>query len=77
VRALRRHHYQRLKNKRKRYWDRSVDLEQRELGMVVSTPHPCSCWLCNKQRKRFGPKFSEMKAAERYLTLHRIRCTRY
>ena len=59
-RDIRRHHYARLKKKRQYYWyagnrdifgtGRSV-LSPRALGMVVSTPHPCSCLSCGNQRR--------------------------
>ncbi len=52
-RAIRRHHYIRLKKKRKYYWGVGRELEADELGFVVSTPHPCSCYCCGNPRKWF------------------------
>lgn len=53
-RALRRHHTQRVKRKRKDYW--SGDLDERRLGMVAHTPKPCSCSMCGNPRKYFEEK---------------------
>ncbi len=55
-RALRRYHYQRLKNKRIRqnYWGHDKNVAQ--LGISVDTPKPCSCWMCGNPRKYFGEK---------------------
>lgn len=62
-RAIRRHHYQRLKRNRRAYWH--VDLTPREIGMVVTTPHPCSCaGGCGHQRKVYGPTVQEKRFSE-------------
>lgn len=58
-RALRRHHKERLKQKRKRYWGYETDyspekMDDRTLGMVVNTAHPCSGYCCGNPRKWFG-----------------------
>lgn len=57
-RAIRRHHIERLKKKRKNYWwgDLHGGLNEKQLGMVVSTPRHCSCWMCGNPRKYFGHK---------------------
>jgi len=59
-RALRRHHYARLKNTRKSYWGHGRAPEwqwtPRTLGMVVCTPHNCSCMGCGNSRKWFGTR---------------------
>ncbi len=51
-RAIRRHHYERLKKKRQNYWRGILSAER--VGFVVNTPHPCSCYLCGNPRKHFG-----------------------
>ena len=44
MRAIRRHHYNRLKNTRKYYWfGHETPLSDREAGQIANTPHPCSC----------------------------------
>lgn len=58
-RAIRRHHYERLKKNRKDYWGYARDekpggMPPRILGMVAQTPAACSCWMCNRPRKIFG-----------------------
>jgi len=59
-RALRRHHTRRLKHNRKNYYDR--ELIGRDLGKVVSTPHPCSARCCGNQRKWEGETRQEQIA---------------
>lgn len=54
-RALRRHHYNRLKVKRRFYWSGDWKaLDERQRGLVVDTPCPCSCWMCGNPRRYFG-----------------------
>jgi len=69
--AIRRHHYQRIKNKRKRYWGGPVGTEvgvryghteEERLGMLASTPHPCSCIGCSDLRRLDGPPRNERRA---------------
>lgn len=62
IRAIRRHHRNRLKRKRKKYYGRT--LTGRELGKVVTTPQVCSCWLCGTQRKTEGDTVQERKLIE-------------
>ncbi len=52
-RAIRRHHYQRLKRKRIRnnYWLHNKT--NRQLGICINTPKPCSCFMCGNPRKYF------------------------
>lgn len=59
-RALRRHHTRRLKRNRKDYW--FGDMNKRQLGKVVTTPHPCSCRSCGNQRKWEGETRQEQIA---------------
>lgn len=53
-RALRRHHYQRLKRKRRHYYGgygrHSDDIQ----GKWADTATVCSCWMCGNPRKYFG-----------------------
>jgi len=56
-RAIRRHHYRRLRKKRRRYWfGQEGQHDSRSLGMVVTTPHPCSCRGCGNPRKHENQK---------------------
>lgn len=61
-RAERRHHYYRLRNKRKNYWISSSAKDDRMLGILVSTPKPCSRPVCcGNKRQVYGPTFQELK----------------
>ena len=51
-RAIRRHHYSRLKKKRQHYWGR--ELSDNDAGFVANTPASCSCSMCRNPRKTFG-----------------------
>ena len=51
-RALRRHHRERLKNKRKHHWGRNLTDEER--AGAVDTPTPCSCYMCGNPRRYFN-----------------------
>ena len=53
-RAFRRHHIERLKKKRAVYFGGWAGRSPRSLGMVVTTPTPCSCWMCGNARRHFG-----------------------
>lgn len=69
-RALRRHHYERLKNTRSHYWGHSVPLSPSALGKVADTPCLCSCFMCGNPRKWHGePSFQELKANQPRLFL--------
>lgn len=59
-RAQRRHHYQRLKKKRKNYWGKIED--EKRLGQAVDTPCDCSCMMCGNQRKIIGETRQEKRA---------------
>lgn len=55
--AIRRHHYRRLQKKRSWYWfGHEIKMSPRQLGLVVATPHPCSCLGCGNPRKHIGEK---------------------
>lgn len=63
-RAVRRHHVDRLKKNRKNYWGygygRTGNLSERQLGIIVTTPEVCACWMCNRPRKAFGRPLKEV-----------------
>ncbi len=56
-RALRRHHYARLKKNRQHYWGygkaghREEEMPVAAQGVVVSSAKPCSCYICGNPRK--------------------------
>ncbi|MEZ4775950.1 MAG: hypothetical protein R3D00_22420 [Bacteroidia bacterium] len=53
-RAIRRHHRERLLQKRKNYWgnDRVHEIK----ANVINTPKPCSCFMCGNPRKYWNEK---------------------
>src|ERR1035437_10473745 len=61
-RALRRHHIERLKIKRKNYWGYGTSFgregishpTQRQLGTLVQNPAVCSEYCCGNPRKHFN-----------------------
>lgn len=53
-RAIRRAHRERLKKQRRYRWGR--ELSTKELGMALTTPTPCSCWMCGNQGRIVGDK---------------------
>lgn len=61
-RAIRRHHVQRLKAKRKGYYaqyrvygeEGITHMTPNRLGQVVNTAANCSCPVCGNPRKHFG-----------------------
>lgn len=60
--AKRRHHIERLKKKRKKYWGRNFGfmdpLTPKQLNMVARTPKWCGCFMCSsKKRKKLGKTF--------------------
>ncbi|AWN08709.1 hypothetical protein HOT33_gp048 [Escherichia phage Gostya9] len=73
-RALRRHHRQRVKNNRKKYWTVFPHEESpKRLGLITTTPCICSCWMCGNPRKYFknskaGMKTSEIRKMEALIT---------
>lgn len=61
ARDIRRHHIERLKEKRKNYWGYGKRTEHgpdkmspKALGAVVQHPQSCSCWGCGNDRRHFG-----------------------
>lgn len=53
-RALRRHHYQRLKRKRRDYYGGYTRHREEAQGKLAGTATVCSCWMCGNPRKYFG-----------------------
>jgi len=51
-RAIRRTHRQRIKNLGKFWWGRKLRCGA-ELGRIIDTPTPCSCWMCGNPRRYF------------------------
>jgi hypothetical protein len=63
--ALRRHHRQRVKNNRKKYWTVFPHKESpKRLGIVTTTPCICSCWMCGNPRKYYKNSKAGMKTSE-------------
>ena len=50
-RALRRHHYQRLKRRRRYHWGHDVSDDPRAWGVATNTPQTCSCAMCGNPRR--------------------------
>lgn len=67
-RAVRRHHAARLKKARSGYWGYAYNgrgpMSERTVGLLLNTPKPCSCWMCNRPRKVFGKSLKEIAEAE-------------
>lgn len=64
-RALRRHHRQRVKNNRKKYWTVFPHEESpKRLGIITTTPCICSCWMCGNPRKFYKNSKAGMKTSE-------------
>lgn len=53
-RALRRHHYQRLKRKRRAYYGGYGRHREEAQGKLAATATVCSCWMCGNPRTYFG-----------------------
>lgn len=52
-RALRRHHRNRIKNKRSKIWWIET---QKQLRIAIDTPCRCSCMGCGNPRRHFGTR---------------------
>ena len=66
-RAERRHHLNRLKKKRSKYWGwryEDYPMPPKSLGIVAHTPCTCSCNGCGNPRKHFGLKTLQERKAE-------------
>ena len=81
TRAMRRHHYARLKNNRKQHWGYGnqnwrgtcqaevVNMSPKTAGFVTRTPTPCSCYMCGNPRRAAWENpltIQERKAEEAY-----------
>lgn len=68
-RAIRRHHRERLKQKRRSYWmafDPYCDypiVNNERVVRLINTPTPCSCDLCGNPRRHFGEISKQEKIA--------------
>ena len=62
-RAMRRHHYQRLKKKRNKYYGGVSD--KREIGLFANTPKICSDICCGNPRRHFGEITIQERKAEK------------
>lgn len=60
-RAIRRHHYERLKKARRGHWG-YFDKTSRQIGILARTSAVCSCWMCRNERRLTGEgPFQERK----------------
>lgn len=67
-RAIRRHHYKRLKKKRADYWYASMErLSPRHHGIATNTPARCSCRMCGNIRKYWREQTRQELKNEREL----------
>jgi hypothetical protein len=64
-RAQRRHHVARLKRVCAGWLARDVRESPRHLGKRVTTPAPCSCWMCGNKRRHEGLTIQELRDIER------------
>lgn len=62
-RALKHHHYNRLKKNRAKYWGRDLTDTPRRHGMATNTPAVCSCEVCGHKRSWYGPTLQERRHA--------------
>jgi hypothetical protein len=52
--ALKRHHRQRLQKVRRFHWGRDLIDDPAMLSRAITTPCPCSCWMCGNPRRKHG-----------------------
>lgn len=64
MRAERRHHRERLKQARHLHWGDDLRGDPRELGRVINTPTPCSCFMCGNPRRRLKLKTVQELSSE-------------
>ena len=63
LKAIRRHHEQRIKKKRSKYFNCWNPDDPVLVGIISKTPKPCSCYSCGNPRKHFKIKtYQERKA---------------
>ncbi len=58
-RAWRRVQHDRIKRRRRYYWAGRADQDPRISGLILWTPHPCSCPMCGNRRPWEGPTRQE------------------
>jgi hypothetical protein len=63
--AERRHHVERIKARRRSYWNGHAGTNARMLGKCARTPHPCSCIFCRSPREWDGPAIRDRRQAMR------------
>lgn len=63
-RTERRHHRQRLKNKRRFHWGRDLLNDKISANKAIDTPCPCSCYACGNPRKYFKQKTMQERKAD-------------
>lgn len=64
VRAIRRHHRERLRAKRRFHWGRDLSTEPpQNIARAINTPTPCSCWMCGNPRRYFGEQSVQERRA--------------
>ena len=69
-RAIRRHHRERLKHKRRYHWCRDLINEPEILARAINTPTPCSCWMCcNTRSNPWLPEKEKLTRQERRFIL--------
>lgn len=61
--AERRRHRKRLKQNRRVHWGRDLTHEETAWSKAVTTPAPCSCWMCGNPRKHFGEETLQERSA--------------
>jgi hypothetical protein len=54
--AKRRADRARLRRKRAPFWWGRRLTSAKELGRVIDTPTPCSCWMCGNARRYFNER---------------------
>ncbi|WP_087863462.1 hypothetical protein [Comamonas thiooxydans] len=54
MRALRRHHEERIKSNRQNYWGLGTVASDRMKGKIARTPKQCSCVQCSNPRQGNG-----------------------
>jgi hypothetical protein len=65
-RGLKIHHRQRLSKKRRFRFGRDLLKNPKELAKTISTPTPCSCWMCGNHRKFHGLTMQERRMLPLY-----------
>lgn len=56
IRAIRRHHRERLKRRVSDYYSGVHKYDERRIGQMSRARTPCSCWMCGNPRKYFGER---------------------